>query len=611
MSQFRSVVRRRLSRARRRARRRRHHPAACAWCRVLAGPLPVRPFPPARRGDRQRRTTDAWRVGQLVLAALAVAAALAILRGAAAPTAGAEVGLCRSGSTGALRPVAAADGPGSVTYAPPVAAPIADPFRPPTTPYGPGNRGLEYATGAGDAVRASAAGEVLFAGTVAGSLHVTLGHADGVRTSYSLLASVAVAPGQHVDRGELVGRAGDRLHLGARVGDVYLDPASLFAGGKARVELLPLEVPPGSSPDAEARVVAELALAEGWRLPGLGDVAGWLRDRAVTTVGYARELDLDARAGGVLTELGRRLLVPGECSEGPAPRRPAADTGRRVAVTVAGLGSSGADGAIDDLRTDDLGYAAGDVVRFSYRGGAVPGTGSYAPGIATSDYGAADTGADPRMVAGRLADLVEQVAGDDPDATIDVYAHSLGGVVARLALLELERRGIDLRRIGLVATLGTPHRGADLATVVTGVRSTITGASALDVLADRLGVGVDPGAPSVGAVAERSDVVHTLAEAGVPDGIRVVSIAARGDVVVAAPSTEVAGGVNVTVPVVGTDAHSTLVGSDAATRELGLALARLPPGCERWRDVVGDVVVGEGIALATDGLGFAATSSLP
>ena len=35
--------------------------------------------------------------------------------------------------------------PGSVIYTPPVDAPIQDPFRPPATPYGPGNRGIEYA----------------------------------------------------------------------------------------------------------------------------------------------------------------------------------------------------------------------------------------------------------------------------------------------------------------------------------------------------------------------------------------------------------------------------------------------------------------------------------
>jgi hypothetical protein len=552
------------------------------------------------------------RVGELVLAALAVAVAMAMLRGVASPTAGAEVGECCPGAMGVLRPVVVADGPVSVTYVPPVAAPVVDPFRPPGTAYGPGNRGLEYATAEGDDVRASATGTVQFAGQVAGTLHVTLGHADGVRTSYSFLDSIEVALGQRVARGDLVGRAGDRLHLGARIGDVYVDPASLFASGEVRVELLPFEVPPGSSPVSEARALAELARSEGWRPPGLGDVAGWLRRSVVATAAHAQQLDVPVRTGALVTELGRRLLLPGPCSDGPAPPRPAASAaGRRVAVTVAGLGSSGTTGAIDDLRTDDLGYGPGDVARFSYRGGAATHAALPGIGVTANDYDASDTGSDPRVVAGRLADLIEELVADDPDATIDIYAHSLGGVVARLALLELERRGVDLGSFGVVATLATPHRGADLATAVAGARSTVTGASALQALADRLPVGVDQDAPSVRALSEHSEVVRTLAETGVPDGVRVVSIAARGDLVVAAPNTGLEGGVNVTVPVVGRSAHSALVGSDAATRELGLALAHLPPSCEGWGDVVGDVVMGEGISLATDALGFVALSGLP
>src|SRR5258708_10037298 len=54
-------------------------------------------------------------------------------------------------------PVAAQPRVGSVVYTPPVDAPIGDPFRPPSTPYGPGNRGIEYATPAGVAGGAAGA----------------------------------------------------------------------------------------------------------------------------------------------------------------------------------------------------------------------------------------------------------------------------------------------------------------------------------------------------------------------------------------------------------------------------------------------------------------------
>jgi murein DD-endopeptidase MepM/ murein hydrolase activator NlpD len=84
-------------------------------------------------------------------------------------------------------PAAAPGDPQPVLYTPPVSAEVMDPFRAPSHPYGPGNRGLKYDTEPAQEVRASADGEVVFAGPVAGSLHVTVLHADGVRTSYSFL----------------------------------------------------------------------------------------------------------------------------------------------------------------------------------------------------------------------------------------------------------------------------------------------------------------------------------------------------------------------------------------------------------------------------------------
>src|SRR4051812_42369634 len=92
------------------------------------------------------------------------------------------------------QPAAADDG---VTYQPPVDdAPITDPFRPPPEPWAAGNRGVDYGTEPGAPVRAAAAGEVVFAGPVGGSLHVVVLHEDGIRTSYSFLAEADVRRGQ-------------------------------------------------------------------------------------------------------------------------------------------------------------------------------------------------------------------------------------------------------------------------------------------------------------------------------------------------------------------------------------------------------------------------------
>ena len=113
-----------------------------------------------------------------------------------------------------------------VFYQPPTEGIVVDPFRPPAHPGAPGNRGLEYATRPGSPVRAAAAGVVTFAGQVAGGRHVTVAHADGVRTSYSFLAAVAVRAGQAVEAGQVLGTTGTSFHFGARIGEAYVDPAT-------------------------------------------------------------------------------------------------------------------------------------------------------------------------------------------------------------------------------------------------------------------------------------------------------------------------------------------------------------------------------------------------
>ena len=132
--------------------------------------------------------------------------------------------------------------PTPVRYQPPVGPPdavIIGHFRPPPTPYASGDRGVDYATVAGTPVQASAGGRVLFAGPVAGTLAITLVHADGLRTSYSFLASVAVAAGDEVAQGQVIATTGTFFHFGVRdPTGTYLDPEQLFAG-RIGVHLVP------------------------------------------------------------------------------------------------------------------------------------------------------------------------------------------------------------------------------------------------------------------------------------------------------------------------------------------------------------------------------------
>lgn len=116
----------------------------------------------------------------------------------------------------------------AMPHLPPVGAPISDRFRPPETAYGPGNRGLEYRTVPGEAVRASADGVVAFSGTIGAEQYVSIQHSPELRTTYSFLATRSVSKGQRVRQGDKIGTTGNRFHFGAKRNGVYIDPETLF-----------------------------------------------------------------------------------------------------------------------------------------------------------------------------------------------------------------------------------------------------------------------------------------------------------------------------------------------------------------------------------------------
>jgi hypothetical protein len=483
-----------------------------------------------------------------------------------------------------------------VVYEAPVAGPVVDPFRAPVTTYGPGNRGIEYDTQAGDVVRASADGTVVFAGPVGASLHVTVQHADGVRTSVSFLQRVDVVAGQVVQRGDPVGQAGDRLHFGARRGDSYFDPATLLGSTTTgvEVELLPLDLPPGGDPDDESHALAAMVDVA---VPGLDTATNMLVQRARLSQHYATSVDPVRRSLVVAGDVASALADPPPCSDGPSPERPVAGQARR-ALLVGGLGSTSDSASVDDLRTADLGYAPDAVEKFSFAGPGRP-------------YSSADTQGDLIESGRRLADAVEQALADHPGAALDLYAHSMGGVVARLAIDELGRRGVDLDRLGLVTTLGTPHHGADLATAVAAANATVRGRLGLEAADAWLDTGLDPQSPAAAQLAETSSVVRQLDEVGVPDGVELLSVAASGDHVVASPSSQVDGARNVIVSLTGLEAHGAVVGADETTDEIARALAGEPQVCRSAEEVVREKALGHGLSYLQDAAGLAVLNGAP
>ena len=131
----------------------------------------------------------------------------------------------------------------------PVTAPIVDTYRPPSNPFGSGNRGLEYGTASGDPVVAVAAGVVEFAGQVGGTRFVVVEHEPGLWSTYAYLQTFGVAVGDEVTPGQLLAAAETGFHLTARRslaaggGRSYVDPSPLLASECFVVKLVPIPAP--------------------------------------------------------------------------------------------------------------------------------------------------------------------------------------------------------------------------------------------------------------------------------------------------------------------------------------------------------------------------------
>ena len=210
-----------------------------------------------------------------VTAALTLALTLLLLTSASTLAGASAAAAAPARFSGAVPGPAAAPAPapaptstgGSAGWTPPVGpVSVVHGFDLPSDPYGPGHRGVDLLAPAGGLVRATADGVVTFAGFVAGQGVVTVSH-GGLRSTYEPVIATVHA-GDHVRAGDPLGRLSTGpghcglqtcLHLGVRVGKVYLDPLTFL--GHPRIRLLPVwGVPPPTWADrllAVARSAAD------------------------------------------------------------------------------------------------------------------------------------------------------------------------------------------------------------------------------------------------------------------------------------------------------------------------------------------------------------------
>ncbi len=486
----------------------------------------------------------------------------------------------------------------SVDYRPPLDAPVVDPFRAPANPYGSGNRGIDYAATPGQEVRAAAAGEVVFVGPIAGSVHVVVLHADGVRTSYSFLAGASVRRGQQITAGQVVGVAAGNVHFGARTGDVYLDPTDLFAGAGPEVRLVPLE----PLPEAEERdgLAAMLRSSVG---RGFGVAVG--AGRAVIQ-GFINVAGTEARRlliaalsarlpHAVVAKVISAVLRAVEASRRPcsaAGEEPPPDRSPPVVVRVSGLMSDshairGGDG-IGGVDAAALGAPGAPTYSFSYGDG-----GRWIE--QGESYESRDTLAGFRESGAELAAGLARIRDTHPAREIVIVAHSQGGLIAREALARGGGAGVSH-----LVTLATPHNGSDVATAA---HLLSLKPSAADKAAALLHpFGLDPRSPAVHDLSEASHFVAGLGPP--PPGVKITSIAVAGDIFAPPPRAHLEGADN---RVIGsgsfTGDHTGVNHNPEAHREIRLALAGMGPGCRSLLEHLRDQLRGEVSSATIDTIG--------
>jgi hypothetical protein len=242
-------------------------------------------------------------------------------------------------------------------------------------------------------------------------------------------------------------------------------------------------------------------------------------------------------------------------------------------MAVAGIDShsSGRDQRSFGLDTDALGYSPDDVHWFSYaeNGGA---------------YNEDDTEQSLYKSAELLAEQLRAQQAREPGRTVDLIAHSQGGVVVDVFLkLIYKPSDPSYPPLGPVVSLASPHEGAPLARSAAELRNderTRPYLDAADAVNDRLGPIVPSSASkSVRQLDPDSRLMRDLEATPLPSDVHYVSIGGTDDYVVPANRIHLEGADEVVVDVDGYNDHRNIVDDANAMRAVRAALEERPPPC--------------------------------
>ena len=285
----------------------------------------------------------------------------------------------------------------------------------------------------------------------------------------------------------------------------------------------------------------------------------------------------------------------------PRRRPPPPPAGRRILVQVAGIGSTSEQAAVADVDHTGLGYAAsrrGAVLlrrrsRAGGRTGRVPWPGSPPPPTRPRT-------ARPTCGCRRRGWPACSTRWAGPSRACPSTSSPTPRVVWWRAWPSPRPSGGGRLppAVATLVTLATPHQGADLAHAVVAGRLSDRGQRLVADARARLGIDLDPSAPAAAQLAPTSAVIDELRSLAPPASVRVVSVGARGDLVVPANRTAAAGAASTVVSLSGPRAHDRLPGSPEASREIALAIAGRGPTCRSLVATALDLGISERISRA-------------